>query len=101
MGFEREEVRRRLMDGDSLEVSTGGGSYEVWVEPYANPPTLFYEGKALHYAQLDEAVGKILEALEHGRVTCRWVESHGIQTKACQEAHRRRAASSSTLPLEA
>ena len=37
MGFEREELKRRLADGESLEVSTRGGSYEVWTEPYTDP----------------------------------------------------------------
>jgi hypothetical protein len=79
-----------------LEVSTGGGSYEVWVEPYANPPAVFYEGRAFLYTELEDVIGMILAALEHGEVQCRWVEPHGIQIKTCQEAHRRRAVSSSS-----
>jgi hypothetical protein len=80
MGIDREEVRHRLTAGESLEISTGGGSYEVWVEPYANPAAVF-------------------EALEQDQVTCRWVEPQGIQTKTCQEAHRQRAASNSALSV--
>jgi hypothetical protein len=99
MGFDREEMKRRLVAGESLEVSTGGGRYELWGEPYANPPAVFYEGRAFPYTQLDEVIGMLFDALEHGEVQCRWVESHGIQAKACQEAHRRRATSSSALPL--
>jgi hypothetical protein len=98
MSFERTEVTRRIGAGESLEVSTGGGSYEVWAEPYANPPAVFYEGRTFPYTQLDDVIGMILEALEHDKVQCRWVEPHGIQAKACQEARRQRAASSSALP---
>jgi hypothetical protein len=99
MSYDREEVRRRLTGEESLEISTGGGSYEVWVEPYANPPAEFYEGKALPYAQLDEVIGNILDVLAQGQVQGRWVELRGLQSKACQEAHRQRATGSPTLPL--
>jgi hypothetical protein len=92
MRCERSEMKRRIVAGDSLEVSIGGGSYDVWAEPYANPPAVFYEGKPLPYARLDEVLDRLLEALEHGHVRCRWVESRGMQTKACQAAHRHRAA---------
>ncbi|HEX9869286.1 MAG TPA: hypothetical protein VGC99_11955 [Candidatus Tectomicrobia bacterium] len=95
MSFERTEMKRRLVAGESLEVSTGGGSYEVWAEPYANPPAVFYEGRPLPYTQLDEVLGGLINALERGEVQCRWVESSGIQAKACQEAHRQRAVSGS------
>jgi hypothetical protein len=45
MELDREELRRRLTAGESLEIFTDGGSYEVWAEPYANPPVVFYEGR--------------------------------------------------------
>jgi len=38
MRLERQELIQRLAAGESLEVSTGGGSYAVWAEPYAYPP---------------------------------------------------------------
>jgi hypothetical protein len=95
MSFERIEMKRRLVAGESLEVSTGGGSYAVWAEPYANPPMVFYEGRPWPYTQFDDVLSRILSALERGEVQCRWVESSGIHAKACQEAHRNRTASSS------
>lgn len=48
--MERDELRIRLAAGESLEIFTGGGSYEVWAEPYANPPVVFYEGRRIPYA---------------------------------------------------
>jgi hypothetical protein len=95
MSFERTEMKRRIMAGESLEVSIGGGSYEVWAEPYASPPAVFYEGRSLPYTQLDDVLGRLVNALEHGKVRCRWVKVSGIQAKACQEAHRQRTASGS------
>jgi hypothetical protein len=88
-------MKRRLVAGESLEVSTGGGRYEVWAEPYANPPAVFYEGRLLPYTQLDDVLDRLLNALERGKVRCRWVELSGIHAKACQEVHRQYAASSS------
>jgi len=91
MGIEREELKRRLAAGESLEVSTGGGRYEVWAEPYANPSAVFYEGCVLPYAELEHVIDAILEGLQRGEVTCRWVESWDVHVKACAEAHRAQA----------
>jgi hypothetical protein len=92
MELEREELRRRLAAGESLEICTGGGSYEVWAEPYANPPVVFYEGRPIPYNRLEKVVSMILTALQHGEVSCRWLEPRGVQVKGCEEAYRRRAA---------
>lgn len=92
MGCEREELKRRLAAGESLEVFTGGGSYEVWAEPYANPPAVFYEGRVFPYAELENVIDAILMALWRGDVTCQWVESRGMQADACEQAYRARSA---------
>lgn len=92
MGFEREELKRRLAAGESLEVSTGGGSYEVWAEPYADPPAVFYEGRIFPYGELEGVIDAILETLQRGEVKCRWVEPWEIQARACQQVYRTRAA---------
>lgn len=91
MRLDREELRRRLIAGESLEISTGGGSYEVWAEPYANPPVAFYEGCKLPYAQLEEIIDLILTALAQGEISCRWVEPRGVQERCCETAYRLRA----------
>jgi hypothetical protein len=90
--LEREELRRRLAAGESLEVFTGGGSYEVWAEPYANPPVVFYEGRAIPYEEFEDVISVILTALQQGEVSCRWIEPRGVQVRSCEEAYRRRAA---------
>jgi len=89
---EREELKRRLAAGESLEISTGGGSYEVWAEPYANPPVVFYEGRAIPYGEIEDVVRTILTALQRGEASYRWVEPRGAQVKSCEEAYRLRAA---------
>lgn len=68
-----EEIKRRLREGDYLELSSAAGSFEVWAEPFGNPPQVFYEGEPYPLSELDVVVGKILEALGSGEVRARWV----------------------------
>jgi len=69
-----DELKRRLRDGDYLEISTGGGAYEVWAEPLGNPPSVYYEGEQHPLAQLDSIAEKIFRAMHAGEISCRWVE---------------------------
>jgi len=68
-----EELKRRLRAGDYLEISTGGGAYEVWAEPYASPPTVFYEGERFPLSELDRIAERIMEEMRRGEIHCRWV----------------------------
>jgi hypothetical protein len=65
MAFDRAELKRLLLNGESLEVTTSGGQYEVWAEPYANPPVVYYEG---HISPLDQ-VDAVIGAMPVGRST--------------------------------
>jgi hypothetical protein len=94
MAFDREELKRRLLSGQSLEVTTGGGQYEVWAEPYANPPGVYYEGRILRIGELDGVIETLLEDIAAQEVQCRWLEPRGMQVKSCEEAYRTRAAES-------
>jgi len=69
-----EELKRRLKQGDYLEISTGGGVYEVWAEPFANPPAIYYEGEQHPFSQLDAIAETIFGELHRGEISCRWVE---------------------------
>jgi hypothetical protein len=69
-----DELKRRLRDGDYLEISTGGGAYEVWAEPLSNPPSVYYEGEQHPLAQLDLIAEKIFREMHAGEISCRWVE---------------------------
>ncbi|MDA2913609.1 hypothetical protein MYX77_06565 [Acidobacteriia bacterium AH_259_A11_L15] len=68
-----EEIKRRLRLGDYLELSSTAGTYEVWAEPYGNPPQVFYEGEPYPIEELDFVVGKILQSLQGAEVRARWV----------------------------
>jgi hypothetical protein len=61
MAFDREELTRRLLNGESLEVLTDGGGYEVWVEPYANPAVVYYEGRIFPLQEVEQVIGALLD----------------------------------------
>lgn len=68
-----QELKRRLREGDYLELSTGGGAFEVWAEPLASPPAVYYEGEQHPIAELDRIAEKILREMRAGEVRARWV----------------------------
>jgi hypothetical protein len=98
MGFDRDQIKRRLLNGESLEVTLGGGQYEIWVEPYANPPAVYYEGRRLAVDALDEVIGSLLADIDRHEISCRWLDVRGVQAQSCQEAYRDRAAEGSRQP---
>lgn len=69
-----QAIRQKLKEGKFLEVTTGGGAFEVWAEPYGNPPSVFYEGEQYPIQELDRIVERILGDMAAGEVKCRWVE---------------------------
>lgn len=69
-----DELKRRLRDGEYLEVTTGGGAFEVWAEPRANPPAVYYEGEQHPIGELDRIAEKIIGEMLRGEIRCRWVE---------------------------
>lgn len=69
-----EELVKRLRRGDFLEISTGGGVFEVWAEPFGNPPAIFYEGEPYPMDQVPDIAEKILSRISDGEIRCRWVD---------------------------
>ena len=69
-----DELKRRLKEGDYLEISTGGGAYEVWAEPFATPPAVYYEGEQHPFSELDRIAERIVSEMRGGEIRCRWVE---------------------------
>ncbi len=74
MDWSGEEIKKRLRQGDYLEVSTGGGIFEVWAEPFGSPPALYYEGEQFSLDHLDGIVEKIMTNVRSGEIRCRWVD---------------------------
>ena len=72
--MDAEILKKRLREGDRLEIHTGGGAFEVWTEPFASPPAIYYEGERYDFKDLDEVVQRILTQLREDGVRARWVE---------------------------
>ena len=68
-----ETLVTRLRQGDFLEIKTGGGSYEVWAEPFGNPPAIYYEGEPYPLEKVPEIAAQILERIRSGEILCRWI----------------------------
>ncbi len=71
MDSAREEIKKSALggrQGDFLEASTGGfdklttsgGIFKVWAEPFESPPVLYYEGERFSLDELDGIVEKIM-----------------------------------------
>ena len=58
----------------SVPISTGGGAYEVWAEPYASPPSVYFEGEQHPFTELDAIAARIMDEMHRGEIRCRWVE---------------------------
>ncbi len=69
-----DELKRRLREGDYLEVRTGGGAFEVWAEPFGSPPAVYFEGEQHPIAELDTIAQRIMEDMRKGEIKCHWVE---------------------------
>ena len=68
-----ETLVARLRQGDFLEIKTGGGSFEVWAEPFGSPPAIYYEGEPYPFEQVPEIAAQILERIRSGEIRCRWI----------------------------
>jgi hypothetical protein len=69
-----DEMMTRLREGETLEVDTGGGVYEVWAEVFASPPTLYYEGEPHPLDRMDRIVCELIAQVEAGEIEARWIE---------------------------
>ena len=69
-----DEMMTRLREGETLEVDTGGGVYEVWAEVFASPPTLYYEGEPHPLDRMDRIVRELIAQVEAGEIEARWIE---------------------------
>ena len=66
-------LKERLWGGDMLRILFAEGvGFDVWVEKYANPPRVFFEGKALPIEELDDVVEKTTTYLQENGVKALW-----------------------------
>jgi len=66
-------VRERLLRGDVLRILFGENvGFDVWVEKYANPPRVFFEGKPHPLDEFDTVLDRVNDYLSDETVRSRW-----------------------------
>ncbi|MBM3265648.1 MAG: glutaredoxin [candidate division Zixibacteria bacterium] len=69
-----ESIVELLKRGEILALDEGGTETDVWAEPYAKPPVVYYEGAAETMARLPEIAHNIVERVRIGEIEVRWKE---------------------------
>jgi glutaredoxin len=65
-----------LRKGEILTIKETGMAMDVWAEPLANPPLVYYEGMPHPIDELERLVAQIITRLEAGEIEVRWKEDN-------------------------
>ena len=63
-----------LRQGEILTVTEGDMATDVWAEPLANPPLVYYEGTPHPISELESIVAQIMTRLRTGDIEVSWKE---------------------------
>jgi glutaredoxin 3 len=63
-----------LRRGEILTITEGELAMDVWAEPLANPPRVYYEGTPHAIDKLESIAAQIVTRLTAGDITVRWKE---------------------------
>jgi hypothetical protein len=63
-----------LRRGEILTITEGEMATDVWAEPLANPPLVYYEGTPHPIGELESIVERILTRLHAADIAVRWKE---------------------------
>jgi hypothetical protein len=63
-----------LRQGEILTVTEGAMETDVWAEPLANPPLVYYEGAPHAIGELENIVAQIMTRLQMGDIEVSWKE---------------------------
>jgi glutaredoxin-related protein len=67
-----ENLVTLLKGGEILTVDENGSETDVWTEPFARPPVVYYEGSPEPLDQIHSVVERILERVNNGEITISW-----------------------------
>ena len=66
-------IRERLWAGDVLRILFAEDlGFDVWVEKFANPPQVFFEGKALPIERFDHVLERVDQYFAESDVKFLW-----------------------------
>ena len=63
-----------LRQGEILTITEGDMATDVWAEPLANPPLVYYEGTPHPIGELESIVAQIVTRLKAGDIEVSWKE---------------------------
>jgi hypothetical protein len=63
-----------LRQGEILTITEGDMATDVWAEPLANPPLVYYEGTPHPIGELESIVAQIIARLKAGDIEVSWKE---------------------------
>jgi glutaredoxin len=63
-----------LRQGEILTITEGDMATDVWAEPLANPPLVYYEGTPHPIGELESIVAQIVTRLQAGDIDVSWKE---------------------------
>jgi glutaredoxin len=63
-----------LRQGEILTITEGDMATDVWAEPLANPPLVYYEGTPHPIGELESIVAQIMTRLKAGDIEVSWKE---------------------------
>jgi glutaredoxin len=63
-----------LRQGEILTITEGEMATDVWAEPLANPPLVYYEGTPHAIGELETIVAQIIARLQAGDIKVNWKE---------------------------
>jgi hypothetical protein len=69
-----EAILSLLRHGEILTVTEGEMATDVWAEPLANPPLVYYEGTPHPIEEIDNIVTQIITRLQMGDIAVSWKE---------------------------
>ena len=69
-----ESISELLKRGEILTINEGGSETDVWAEPYAKPPVVYYEGAPEPIQNLRGVAERIVARVEEGEIEIAWKE---------------------------
>ena len=73
-GMNAGSILSLLRQGEILTVTEGDMATDVWAEPLANPPLVYYEGTPHPIGELESIVVQIMTRLRAGDIEVSWKE---------------------------
>jgi len=61
-----------LKQGVILTIDEGGSETDVWAEPFASPPVVYYEGAPQPLDTVGELAEKIVARIASGEIEVEW-----------------------------